>query len=291
MDDGGVSKAVAVVACAAMALFYVAVLYAPTVILRLPPPPSFKNFMIRRFVCAAISSVVSVIVSALLLPWQAVVFPLLLTALMYAGSLVLKALMLVSSWTEDMNYGGGFSFEYIKNVSQEAVACTRTMASNVLVWRNYIVAPITEELVFRACMIPLLLCGGFQKSTVIFFCPIFFSLAHLNNLMEVYSKQNHNLIKAFMVIGLQLGYTVVFGSYASFLFIQTGNFLAPVVAHAFCNVMGLPVLVSRGKGLIAVASVAGIVGFLWLLFPMTYPDLYNDRTDNCRCWQGYCSGN
>nr|XP_008363810.2 CAAX prenyl protease 2-like isoform X2 [Malus domestica] len=291
MDDGGVSKAGAVVACAAMALFYVAVLYAPTVILRLPPPPSFKNFMIRRFVCAAISSVVSVTVSALLLPWQAAVFPLLLTALMYAGSLVLKALMLVSSWTEDMNYGGGFSFEYIKNVSQEAVACTRTMASNVLVWRNYIVAPITEELVFRACMIPLLLCGGFQKSTVIFFCPIFFSLAHLNHLMEVYSKQNHNLIKAFMVIGLQLGYTVVFGSYASFLFIQTGNFLAPVVAHAFCNFMGLPVLVSQGKGLIAVASVAGIVGFLWLLFPMTYPDLYNDRTDNCRCWQGYCSGN
>lgn len=68
MDGGGVSKAVAVVACAAMALFYVAILYAPTLILRLPPPPSFKNFMIRRFICAAISSVVSVVVSALLLP-------------------------------------------------------------------------------------------------------------------------------------------------------------------------------------------------------------------------------
>ncbi|TQD84387.1 hypothetical protein C1H46_030042 [Malus baccata] len=144
--------------------------------------------------------------------------------------------------------GGGFSFEYIKNVSQEAVACTRSMASNVLVWRNYIVAPITEELVFRACMIPLLLCGGFQKSTVIFLCPIFISLAHLNHLMEVYSRQNYNLMKAFMVIGLQLGYTIVFGSYASFLFIQTGHFLAPLVAHAFCNFMGLPVLVSRGKG-------------------------------------------
>ncbi|KAM0992800.1 hypothetical protein ACFX2J_008431 [Malus domestica] len=311
MDDGGVSKAVAVVACAAMALFYVAILYAPTLILRLPPPPSFKNFMIRRFLCAAISSVVSVVVSSLLLPmksrdvssllsvygirtdhiWQAMVFPLSLTALMYAGSLVLKVLMLVNSLREDMNYGGGFSFEYIKNVSQEAVACTRSMASNVLVWRNYIVAPITEELVFRACMIPLLLCGGFQKSTVILLCPIFFSLAHLNHLMEVYSRQNYNLMKAFMVIGLQLGYTVVFGSYASFLFIQTGHFLAPLVAHAFCNFMGLPMLVSRGKGLIAMASVAGIVGFLCLLFPMTHPDLYNDRTDNCRCWQGYCSGN
>ncbi|KAB2615522.1 CAAX prenyl protease 2-like [Pyrus ussuriensis x Pyrus communis] len=69
MDDDGVSKAVPVVACVAMALFYVAILYAPIVILCLPPPPpSFKNFMIRQLVCATISSVVSVIVSALLLP-------------------------------------------------------------------------------------------------------------------------------------------------------------------------------------------------------------------------------
>ncbi|ONH96200.1 hypothetical protein PRUPE_7G112900 [Prunus persica] len=287
MDGGGVSKAVAVVACAAMALFYVAILYAPTLILRLPPPPSFKNFMIRRFICAAISSVVSVVVSALLLPmksreassllgvygirmdhiWQAVIFPLTLTALMYGGSLVLKSLLLMSALREHMNFGGGLSFNNIKNLSEEIVACSRSIASDVLVWRTYVVAPLTEELVFRACMLPLLLCGGFQKSTVIFLCPIFFSL------------------------GLQLGYTVVFGSYASFLFIQTGHFLAPLVAHAFCNFMGLPVLVSRGKGIVSVASVAGIVGFLWLLFPMTHPELYNDRTDNCVCWQGYCSGN
>ena len=37
-------------------------------------------------------------------------------------------------------------------------------------------APITEELVFRACMVPLLLCGGFSTYTVVFLCPIFFSL-------------------------------------------------------------------------------------------------------------------
>jgi hypothetical protein len=37
-------------------------------------------------------------------------------------------------------------------------------------------APFTEELVFRACMIPLLLCGGFKMSTIIFLSPVFFSL-------------------------------------------------------------------------------------------------------------------
>ncbi|KAK9921231.1 hypothetical protein M0R45_029750 [Rubus argutus] len=311
MEDGALTKPVAVVACVAMASFFVGILYAPTLILRLPPPSSYEIFLIRRFICAAISSVASVVVSALLLPiksreasylfgvygirtdhiWQALVFPLSLTALMYAGSLTLKSLLLINSLREDMNCSGGLSFDYIKSISQEVVASMRSIASNVLHWRNYVVAPVTEELVFRACMVPLLLCGGFQKYTVIFLCPIFFSLSHLSHLMDVYIKQKNNWIRASKVIGLQLGYTVVFGSYASFLFIQTGHFLAPVVAHVFCNIMGLPVLVSPGKGIISVAFLAGMLGFLWLLFPITNSALYNDRTDNCRCWQGYCSGN
>ncbi|XP_050382393.1 CAAX prenyl protease 2 [Argentina anserina] len=310
-DDGALSKPGAVLACAAMASFYVGILYAPTLILRLPPPSSHTNFLIRRFVCAGVSSVVSVVVSSLLLPiksgqvwhllgvygiridhiWQAVVFPLALTALMYAGSLTFMSLLLMNSLREDVNCSGGFSFDFFKSISMEAVSSLRSIACSVKHWRNYVVAPVTEELVFRACMIPLLLCAGFQINTIIFLCPIFFSLAHLNHLMDVYNKQQNNWTRAFMIIGLQLGYTVVFGSYASFLFIRTGHFLAPVVAHMFCNIMGLPVLVSPGKGIISVAFIAGVLGFLWLLFPITNSGLYNDRTDNCSCWQGYCSGN
>ncbi|XP_004302998.1 PREDICTED: CAAX prenyl protease 2 [Fragaria vesca subsp. vesca] len=307
MEDGALSKPAAVLACAAMASFYVGILYAPTLILRLPPPSSHTNFLIRRFICAGVSSLVSVVVSAILLPiksgeasqligvygiridhiWQAVVFPLALTALMYAGSLTFMSLLLIHSLREDVNCRGGL----IKSISVEAVASLRSIASSVMHWRNYVVAPVTEELVFRACMIPLLLCAGFQKNTVIFVCPIFFSLAHLNHLMDVYNKQQNNWTRACMIIGLQLGYTVVFGSYASFLFIRTGHFLAPVVAHMFCNIMGLPLLVSPGKGIVSLAFLAGLLGFLWLLFPITNSGLYNDRTDTCRCWQGYCSGN
>nr|GMD88453.1 CAAX prenyl protease 2 [Ipomoea batatas] len=150
----GVSKWTAVIASISMALFYVAILYSPTLILRLPPPDSFKSFMIRRFICAAISTVASLIACSLILPieldasdllsaygiradhfvsfksdllklfawhtvfsikhaqlvkgrsadllflfvtqWQAAVFPLSLTALMYAGSLLEALLLLVS---------------------------------------------------------------------------------------------------------------------------------------------------------------------------------------------------
>ncbi|XP_057979975.1 CAAX prenyl protease 2 isoform X3 [Malania oleifera] len=286
-EEVGVSKSVAVFACTAMAFFYVTILYAPTVLLRLPRPTSFKQFLIRRFFCAAISSVFSFLFSALILPvkrwepsyllgvygmrldhlWQAVVFPLSLTSLMYAGSLVVKYLLLVNLWKEYKNHGGGTLFDCIRRVPQKLLGWIFSLASNVVAWRNYVVAPITEELVFRACMIPLLLCGGFRIYTVIFLCPVFFSLAHLNHFFELYGQQNRSLLRASMVVG---------------------HLLAPVVAHIFCNMMGLPVLFSRRNGIIVVAFVAGMVGFLWLLFPVTSPNLYNARTDNCRCWPGHC---
>ncbi|KAJ4836207.1 hypothetical protein Tsubulata_002420 [Turnera subulata] len=134
--------------------------------------------------------------------------------------------------------------------------------------------------------------------------------AHLNHWMEVYTRQNYSFLKASMIVGLQLGYTVIFGAYASFLFIRTGHLLAPLVAHIFCNHMGLPVLFARRRGIqvkfhatnfkhtfrhsggiVFLAFVAGMVTFLWLLFPVTQPGLYNHRTDNCNCWHGYCSWN
>lgn len=310
MEEGGaVSKPVAALACAAMAILYVAILYAPTLLLRLPHPSSLKHFLLRRFICAAISSLLVLLLSSLLLAmrsvdvpsllgvyglrsdhiWQSVVFPLSLTCLIYAGSLVLKFLLFIDSFRRYLDSVGGFSFECAEYAFRSALDRGISVCSNILAWRNYVVAPLTEELVFRACMIPLLLCGGFKLSTVIFLCPVFFSLAHLNHLMEVYSRQNYNFIKVFLSVGLQLGYTLIFGSYASFLFIRTGHFLAPLVAHICCNYMGLPILFSRSKGIVSVAFLAGLFGFLWLLFPMTNPGLYNDRTNNCRCWHGYCS--
>ncbi|KAL0555349.1 hypothetical protein IC582_009293 [Cucumis melo] len=308
-EDCLISKAVAVTACTAMALFYVAILYAPALLLRLPPPPSLQVYMIRRFLCAFISTAVSIFVCALILPikkmelslllaaygvradhiWQAVFFPLSLTSFMYVGSMVLKSLLLVDSWREHMNHGGDSLLNCARMLWTRVLDWGLSTVSNILAWRNYVVAPLTEELVFRACMIPILLSGGFKPITVIFLCPILFSLAHLNHFMEYYSKQNNNLTKAVMVVGLQLGYTVVFGSYASFLFVRTGHLLAPLVAHVFCNFMGLPALFSRGRGVVSLAFLVGMVGFLWLLFPMTSPHLFNERTNNCRCWQGYCS--
>ncbi|KAG9130990.1 hypothetical protein Leryth_006761 [Lithospermum erythrorhizon] len=302
-----ISKSTAVISCSAMAILYVAILYSPTLILRLPPPTSFKSFLLRRFVCAAISSAVSIIAAAFLLPvnweaieilgafgirldhtkqWQAVIYPLFLTSLMYAGSLILKALLVLDALSYE---GQRLSMsDYIKGAFVTFIDWMSSMVSNVGAWRNYVVAPVTEELVFRACMIPLLLCGGFSTYAVIFLCPIFFSLAHLNHFLELYTQQKLSFLRASSIVGFQLGYTVVFGSYASFLFVRTGNLISPLIAHIFCNFMGLPAMFSRRTGIVTLAFVAGVLGFLWLLVPLTSPHLYNYRTDNCKCWHRYC---
>lgn len=277
-EEGGLSKPIAVLACMAMALLYVAILYAPVLVLRLPPPSSFNNYMVRRFICAIISSILSLFVSALILhvcliflvltllsplccsvypcftwvlllsfhlfvktwvagtnqaitlctcslwyssgsyckyhfllfknnnnenkwnvlrtfniifndleilkgqmwtfqcvnfklhscmlcrlenrvthsflnllaenaifcmkQWQAVVIPLSLTSLMYAGSIFLKCLLLLDSWRQHRSSGGGLSFDSFKNVKEKFLGWFFTTASNVLVWRNCIVVSI-----------------------------------------------------------------------------------------------------------------------------------------------------
>nr|XP_043609964.1 CAAX prenyl protease 2 [Erigeron canadensis]XP_043609965.1 CAAX prenyl protease 2 [Erigeron canadensis]XP_043609966.1 CAAX prenyl protease 2 [Erigeron canadensis] len=307
-SGSGVPVPVALAACAGMTIIYVGILHTPTLILRLPPPSSYKSFMIRRFVCAGISTVVSLIACAFILPikswevsdmfsaygihlhhaWQAVVFPLFLTSLMYAGSFLLKILSLWSLWAEQQDHQIDLSLDGLQSVLRELINWMLSFVDNIPAWRIYLVAPLTEELVFRACMIPLLLCGGFMPYTVVLLSPVFFSLAHLNHLLEFYLQQEISLLKASMVVGFQLGYTVIFGSYASFLFIRTGHIAAPLMSHMFCNFMGLPTFFSRRTGMVSLAFIVGAVGFFYLLFPLTSPGLYNDRTDDCKCWHKYC---
>ncbi|KAK9058846.1 hypothetical protein SSX86_023690 [Deinandra increscens subsp. villosa] len=307
-SGGGVPVPVAITACIAMAIFYVAILYSPTLILRLPPPSSFKSFLIRRFVCAGISTVVSLLLCAFILPikswnmsylfsaygirlhhtWEAVIFPLCLTSLMYTGSFVHKLFSIWSSCAEHGDRQIDISFHGLKSVLQNLINWMLSLVYNISAWRMYIVGPLTEELVFRACMISLLLCGGFKPYTVILLSPVLFSLAHLNHLLESYMQQDSSLLKASMVAGFQLGYTLIFGSYASFLFVRTGHIAAPLVSHMFCNFMGLPAFFSRRTWLVSVGFVAGAISFVYLLFPLTSPVLYNDRTDDCKCWHIYC---
>ncbi|OAY69784.1 CAAX prenyl protease 2 [Ananas comosus] len=178
LDGAGVSGTAAVCACAAMAFFYVAILYSPTLILRLPPPTSVESFFLRRFGCAAISSAASVAASAALLGvrccpclscsksvwrsgdlslilgvfgirrhqlWEAVVIPLFLTSLVYAGTLVSKLWLLMNSRIEDCTEDfccQPTSFMQIGIWAQHFVDRMSAYIHDVLAWRTYVVIRI-----------------------------------------------------------------------------------------------------------------------------------------------------
>ncbi|MFS7908949.1 putative CAAX prenyl protease 2 [Helianthus anomalus] len=265
---GGVPALLAIVACIGMTILYVAILYSPTLILRLPPPSSFKNlndpmvymhrYLHRRFTCclrlySSLTRIKRWNMPYLLSAYgirsrhtlEAVVFPLCLTSLMSIGSFILKILSIWSSWAEHGDRQIDISFHGIKSCLQDKTSLTGWFQrftifqfGECILWS----APLTEELVFRACMISLLLCGGFRPYTVVLLSPVLFSLAdsfetfigvlHATKfqLAESFHGCRYVFAYAFTILRFdhknimcfQLGYTVIFRSYASFLFVRTG---------------------------------------------------------------------
>ncbi|XP_068731602.1 CAAX prenyl protease 2-like isoform X1 [Montipora capricornis] len=188
----------------------------------------------------------------------AVIFPLILTMILFTGPIVL---LYVNRELANMK---GF-LEY------------PTSWVNSISLRNYLVAPLSEEFVFRACLIPMLV-PGFGNVLPIFICPLFFGVAHIHHVIERLQRGEspHDVwFSAFF----QFGYTTVFGGYSAFLFLRTGHLIGPVLCHSFCNFMGFPlldrILGSKYPRLISASFVAGFLLFLVLALPLTNPSWYN----------------
>nr|XP_042705577.1 CAAX prenyl protease 2 isoform X3 [Chrysemys picta bellii] len=124
--------------------------------------------------------------------------------------------------------------------------------------RNQVIAPLTEELVFRACMLPMLIpCTGLGPA--IFTCPLFFGVAHFHHVIE------------------QLRFRQ--GSVAS-IFLSAGHLIGPVLCHSFCNYIGFPAICAAlehpQRLTVVIFYVLGMVLFLLLLHPMTDPAFFGD---------------
>ncbi|KAG0579774.1 hypothetical protein M758_4G123800 [Ceratodon purpureus] len=297
------SSGTAMLACAAMAVLYVGMLYFPCLVFRLPPARTINEHYIRRFACSIAASVLASGICFWLLPvkilqnfdlpaalavlgirrdhlWQAIFYPLLLTALLYLGPLVMAALDSTSDSDEEDE--AKVEEGFIQGLYTKITVNLWSLTADIFAWRNYVVGPLTEEWVFRACMVPVLLCAGYSPLKVMLLCPLFFGLAHLNHYWEtVYpEKRNHGI--AALITGFRFAYTTIFGWYAAFLYLRTGHLVAPLVAHVFCNVMGLPALgdaiESPHNKVIGFAFLLGLGGFVSLLHPATSPALYNTNT-------------
>ncbi|CAL1698867.1 unnamed protein product [Somion occarium] len=110
-------------------------------------------------------------------------------------------------------------------------------------WRNYFVGPITEEIVFRACILAVYHAAGASRFKMIFLSPLWFGVAHLHHAWDVYNRYGQTsaaLKRAALTTLFQLAYTTLFGFHCAFLFLRTGSLIPPILSHIFCNIMGLP---------------------------------------------------
>ncbi|XP_055380548.1 CAAX prenyl protease 2 [Condylostylus longicornis] len=155
---------------------------------------------------------------------------------------------------------------------------------NILWWRNHVVAPLTEEFTFRACMLPLMM-QSFKPISATMITPLFFGVAHFHHIIERL-REGKELKNVLLVSCFQFAYTTIFGFYSSYLFGRTGHFLAPFVAHVFCNYMGFPdileIIKQNGmkKILYICLYLIGLFSWIYLMPMLTNPNWYNNNLYN-----------
>ncbi|XP_034540103.1 CAAX prenyl protease 2-like [Notolabrus celidotus] len=194
----------------------------------------------------------------------ATILPLLLTMVFYLGPLVHSA----------MDNPDGFTGE-LKSAFD--VRSWRLCVGDAVWIRNQVVAPVTEELVFRGAMLPMLVpCTG--PTAAIFTAPLFFGVAHFHHIIEQRRLHKDSMRVILLVSGMQFLYTTVFGAFTAFIFMRTGHVVGPVLCHSFCNSQGLPDIGSAlqhpQKSALLFSYVMGLLLFLVLLFPLTDPFFY-----------------
>ncbi|KAJ8309538.1 hypothetical protein KUTeg_014412 [Tegillarca granosa] len=131
-----------------------------------------------------------------------------------------------------------------------------------LIWiRNHIVAPFSEEFIFRACMLPILV-PAFGTGWAVFVCPLFFGVAHVHHMIEMVTQGQQEVKAAFK---------------------QSCHLMAPVIAHAFCNHMGFPAFgeiwgyPKQQQHKLIASFVLGAILWIAMLYPVTSPFLYGNE--------------
>jgi len=133
-------------------------------------------------------------------------------------------------------------------------------------WRDYVVAPVSEELCFRGCLVPLLQKNGAcSPAAAGALAPVFFGAAHLHHATRLRREGGLTWRAAFTRVAFMFAYTTVFGWYACYLYIRTGGLAAPILAHALCNVLEVPDFPALARdsqrGALAVTTAAGVAVF------------------------------
>lgn len=182
--------------------------------------------------------------------FDALFLPILITAILFLGPLVV--LRDTYTW-------------------EELVQVMREELLDLQSFRNYVVAPITEETIFRGVICAFLSMSFSHKWTILLISSAVFSMAHMHH---YFFQSLQGLATMSLAAGLfQMLYTFLFGFYSGTFFLKTGSILTSIALHVFCNFLGFPdvdTLYSRSK--YWNATLIGLI--LWLLICPLYLSSY-----------------
>ncbi|KAK9380630.1 CAAX protease self-immunity-domain-containing protein [Kockiozyma suomiensis] len=237
-----------------------------------------SNVIKYRVIAITISTVIAAVMTSWILNgWQFSLNPLYIMVSLrmlpapsffelFRSSLLITAILFVGPLTEKLIFSQGW---------REFDQSFKTIFRSWINLRNYIIGPFTEEIFFRSCIISLELQSRMSPKTAIFVTPLYFGIAHLHHAYESYI-QNPAYLKIVILNSLfHFAFTTIFGWYAAFLFMRTGSFWQPFIAHVLCNLMGVPRVGARLEGprwytqLYHALLVIGLIAFGVLLGPLT----------------------
>jgi prenyl protein peptidase len=151
-----------------------------------------------------------------------------------------------------------------------ACAAVHAAAHPIIVARNLAVAPIAEEWVFRASLLPLLALAGASHAGALLCAAALFGAAHAHHYAD-YRRRGFSPRSAASAVGGILAFTSAFALIVAHAFLRTGSVVGVIGAHALANAMGPPSFAfvdderHRARGLVAAAYAVGVCAFVGLV--------------------------
>eukprot|EP00616_Rhizochromulina_sp_CCMP1243_P003440 CAMPEP_0118978044 /NCGR_PEP_ID=MMETSP1173-20130426/22753_1 /TAXON_ID=1034831 /ORGANISM="Rhizochromulina marina cf, Strain CCMP1243" /LENGTH=280 /DNA_ID=CAMNT_0006928209 /DNA_START=70 /DNA_END=908 /DNA_ORIENTATION=- len=178
----------------------------------------------------------------------------------------------------------------------ESIAYTLGSESSHVHFRNLVVGPLFEELVFRACMIPMLIFAGVRERTILFLAPLVFCTAHAHHILE--KAPRIGVARALQETAGQQIYTYIFGVLSGFIFMRTGHLSAPIIWHVICNFLQLPdpsfhapegqylSPLYPSRWVLSLVYCLGIGAFFWSMAHWTTESAYGPFDSRFPCREG-----
>ena len=194
--------------------------------------------------------------------------PLLHTMVLFLGPLsiiIIKSRLLVAAGNR-RRMADAFYKVLVEEYGLPPTLGTSSWTSDQL--RDLIVGPVTEELCFRALIVPYLLSAGVRPLHCVFTAPLLFGFAHVHHGINRV-RDGYPLSATIINTFFQFSYTYLFGAYATYALLKTNDVSSAIACHSFCNFMGLPTFPSAREREVYVhrrwvyaAYACGLMGFV-----------------------------